>query len=184
MQVNKTNFKDLYTISLSPFNDHRGTFSRLFCQKELQDAGIDFNIAQINNSFTKEKGSIRGLHFQNTPYIESKIIKCIKGKILDIVVDIRENSPTFLQYFSIELTEDNDMMLVIPKGFAHGFQTLSDDCEIIYFVDEFYNPQKESGLLYDDKILNIEWKLKVTDISKKDIKYKEIDSSFKGVIID
>jgi len=184
LDIIKTDFKDLYIIETKPFEDKRGSFARLFCQEELKQNNIDFEIKQINHSFTKTKGSIRGLHFQYPPYSESKIIKCIKGEILDIAVDIRYNSPTFLKYFSIKLSENNNKMILIPKGFAHGFQTLEDDCEIVYFVDEYYNLEFENGLRYNDEKLNIKWELEVSDISQKDMNHKLIDNDFIGVCVE
>ncbi|MFX1590950.1 MAG: dTDP-4-dehydrorhamnose 3,5-epimerase family protein [Promethearchaeota archaeon] len=141
----------------------------------------DKEIVQINNSVTKLKGSVRGMHFQYPPKAEIKIIKCIKGKVFDVAVDIRKNSTTFLEWHGEVLTEDNFIMLYIPQGFAHGFQTLEDNTELLYLHTEFYSPEFEGGLLYNDPILNITWPLDVADISQRDMKHPLLTDEFKGV---
>jgi dTDP-4-dehydrorhamnose 3,5-epimerase len=180
-QVMNTPIEGLKILKTVPLSDDRGFFQRLFCDEELKEIGLNKKIVNINHSFTKKAGSIRGMHFQYQPSSEIKIVKCIRGAILDIAVDIRHNSPTFLQPYSIELTESNNTMLYIPEGFAHGFQTLDDNSEIIYFVTNYYSKELEMSLNPFDERLGIEWSLKCTDISDKDVNAKMIDGSFIGV---
>ncbi|NGX56461.1 MAG: dTDP-4-dehydrorhamnose 3,5-epimerase [Candidatus Anoxychlamydiales bacterium] len=157
------------------FEDNRGFFTRLFCQKELSKLHNSKSIDQINYSFTKKKGTIRGLHFQKNPFEEIKIVRCLKGKIFDVIVDMRKNSKTYLKWHGEILSENNHKMLYVPKGFAHGFQTLEDDCMTIYFNNEFYNPQAELGIKFDDKLLNIKWPIKMTAISDKDLNFESLN---------
>jgi dTDP-4-dehydrorhamnose 3,5-epimerase len=183
LNIIKTDFKNLYIIEPNSFKDERGAFSRIFCEDELKDI-FQFNIKQINHSITKEKGTVRGLHFQYEPNAEIKMVKCIKGAILDVVVDIRKNSPTFLQYFSIELTEQNQKMIYIPKGFAHGFQTLEDNTELIYFHSSVYTQNNEGGInIYDSK-LNIKFPLDIINISKRDENHQFLTNEFRGIEIN
>lgn len=181
MTFKELSLPGVFQIELSPFNDDRGQFTRLFCKQELKSLGIDKDINQINLSHTNNKFSIRGLHFQYPPFAETKIIYCLKGKILDVVVDIRKNSPTFLQHLSIELSENISNALLIPEGFAHGFQTLENDTEIVYFHTQKYNSEFEGGLHYADPILKINWRNEPTDISDKDNKRQKIDINFTGI---
>lgn len=183
LNILPTKFKDLYIIEPNSFKDERGIFSRIFCEDELKDI-FKFNIKQINHSVTNKKGTVRGLHFQYEPYSEIKMVKCIKGAILDIVVDIRGDSLTFLQHFSVELTKQNQKMIYIPKGFAHGFQTLKDNTELLYFHSSVYVPQNEGALNINDPTLNIKLPLEISSISNKDKTHKFIDKEFKGVQIN
>jgi dTDP-4-dehydrorhamnose 3,5-epimerase len=168
-------------LETKPITDERGYFQRLFCIEELQEVGLNKNIVNVNHSLTKKAGSIRGLHYQLQPFSEIKIIKCIKGSILDVVVDIRKNSPTFLKYFSIKLTNFNNRMLYIPEGFAHGFQSLEDNSEIIYFVTNYYSKEHDMVLNPFDKAININWPLNCTCISEKDNNALFINESFVGL---
>lgn len=176
----------LKLITPQPIGDERGYFSRIFCQKELAEKGIsslkeNLVIAQINNSFTKKKGSIRGMHFQYPPSAEVKIVRCVRGSIFDVGVDIRKGSPTFLKWHGEILSAANQKMLVIPEGFAHGFQTLEDDCEIIYFNTAFYSKESESALSYKDPKIGIKWLEEVTVVSERDQNHPFIDENFDGV---
>ncbi len=173
----------MYTITPNSFIDERGVFSRIYCQKELETI-TNITVKQINHSITKHRGSVRGLHFQYEPDAEVKMIKCIKGSIFDVVVDIRKNSPTFLKTFSICLSEENQKMLFIPKGFAHGFQTLEDETELLYFHSGFYTPFNEGALHAKDPLLKIEWPLDIKNLSIRDQKHKFLDESFKGIEIN
>jgi len=156
--------------------DERGYFTRVFCMKTVKKIlGISFNIVQINRSYTKKKGSIRGLHFQNYPAQEDKIVQCLKGSIFDVAVDNRKNSKTFGKWFGTVLSEKNMRMLLIPKGFAHGFQALENDSLIEYFVSEYYHPEYEFGIRWNDPYLKINWPLNVTEISDKDKKLPLLD---------
>ena len=153
--------------------DERGYFARIFCAREFVDAGVTFKCAQANRSMTKHRGTIRGMHFQHAPHREDKIITCIKGRIYDVAVDMRKGSATYGRWHAQELTEENKKMFFIPKGFAHGFQTLVDDCVVEYLVSEFYAPQHESGLRWDDPSLAIAWPIKnPIIISEKDAQWR------------
>ena len=183
LNITQTNFKDLYIVEPNSFKDERGAFSRVYCENEMHDI-FGKSIKQINHSITKEKGTVRGLHFQYEPNTEIKMVKCIKGAILDVVVDIRKNSPTFLQYFSIELTEQNQKMIYIPKGFAHGFQTLEDNTELIYFHSSVYTQNNEGGInIYDFK-LNIKFPLDIINLSKRDENHQFLTNEFRGIEIN
>ena len=183
LNIIKTNFKDLYIIEPDSFKDERGAFSRVFCEDELKDI-FHFNIKQINHSITKEKGTVRGLHFQYEPYAEIKMVKCIKGRVLDVVVDIRKNSPTFLQYSTVELTEQNQKMIYIPKGFAHGFQTLEDNTELLYLHSSIYTPSDEGALNIIDPTLKIKWPLDIINLSKRDENHPFLTNEFEGIALN
>jgi dTDP-4-dehydrorhamnose 3,5-epimerase len=164
------------------FSDHRGTFSRFFCERELKEILGERRIVNVNFSRTRQKGAIRGLHFQYPPKEEMKLIRCIRGAVLDVIVDIRKNSPTFLQWFGIELSAENMLMLCVPEGFAHGFQVLEDESEMIYLTTELYYPEYEGGLRHSDPDLHITWPLKPTDISMKDREHGLVREGFSGVV--
>lgn len=168
-------------ITTEPFCDERGEFSRIFCQKEMFSISENLIIRQINHSKTNKKGTIRGLHFQYHPHSEIKIVRCTKGKIFDVAVDLRKESKTFLKWHAEILSAENQKMLVVPQGFAHGFQTLEDDSEIIYFNTEFYNKELEGALRYDDPKINIQWPEKVTVLSDKDSSHPYLDEKFMGI---
>lgn len=179
--IEKTKIDGLNILTTKPISDHRGFFQRVFCQQEFAEIGLDKNIVNVNNSLTKKAGSIRGLHYQTQPFAEIKIVKCIKGSILDVAVDIRKDSPTFLQYVAVELTDQNNKMLYIPEGFAHGFQSLTDNAEIVYFVTNYYSKEHDSGLNPLDPKISIRWAMDCTDISDKDKSSSFIDNSFIGI---
>lgn len=183
LNIIQTKFKDLYIVEPNSFKDERGAFSRIYCENEMHDI-FGENIKQINHSVTKYKGTIRGLHFQYEPNAEIKMVKCIKGSVFDVVVDIRKNSPTFLQTFSVELTQENQKMICIPKGFAHGFQTLENDVELLYLHSSVYKPSKEGALNAKDPILNIKWPLDAINLSKRDMEHKFLDNTFEGMTIN
>jgi|WetSurMetagenome_2_1015567.scaffolds.fasta_scaffold344709_2 dTDP-4-dehydrorhamnose 3,5-epimerase len=170
MIFNKTDLAGIYQISPEPKIDFRGYFMRSFCKSELQKINVKFDIKQINRSFTLKRGTIRGLHFQRKPYSEDKIIQCLAGKIFDVAIDLRPKSVTYGKWTSQILSSDNQNMLFIPKGFAHGFQSLTDKCLIEYFVSQFYNPKYESGIKWNDPIINIKWPLSKQILSDKDKK--------------
>jgi dTDP-4-dehydrorhamnose 3,5-epimerase len=183
LKRSSTAFSGLYIIEPNTFEDQRGAFSRIYCEDEMQDIFTQ-SIKQINHSITKEKGTWRGLHFQYEPYAEVKMLKCIKGSVLDIVVDIRKNSPTFLKVFSLELSQKNQKMLCIPKGFAHGFQTLEDDTELLYLHSNVYSPLNEGGLNIKDPLLCINLPLEALNISQRDIQHPFLTNDFIGIEID
>ena len=170
-----------YTIELEPRGDERGRFTRLFCAKELTEIGHVKPIVNVNHSYTQQKGTIRGMHFQYPPDCEIKIVKCFRGAIWDCIVDIRKDSPTFLQWGGVELRENNNRMIYIPEGFAHGFQALTDDVEITYFVTAFYASDNEGGLRFDDPKLQIEWPASVTVVSDRDRMHQLLTDTFEGI---
>lgn len=181
MKFFKKKIENLYIIEPEPFHDERGNFNRVLCKKELRNIGHKKNIVQINQSLSKYKGTIRGMHFQIPPKAEIKIVKCLKGSVFDVAIDIRKNSPTFLQWYGEILSAKNMKMMYIPEGFAHGFQTLENNTEVIYFVSEFYTPEYERGIRFDDPKIKINWLLEVTYISNKDKNLDLIDENFKGI---
>lgn len=183
MVFNKTKIDNLYTADLTPIKDQRGFFVRSFCINEFLNIRDDLKIVQVNHTLTTEKGSVRGMHFQLPPFCETKIVRCIKGSVFDVAVDLRKGSKTFLQWYGEIISEDNMKMMIIPEGFAHGFQTLDDNCEMLYLHTEFYNKQCESGIRYNDPSIKIEWKIPVTNISERDCNHNLINDSFKGIEI-
>ena len=157
-----------YQIDQEIHKDDRGFFARLFCQQELSAYGLDVNIVQVNNSQSVEKGTLRGLHFQRPPKTENKIVRCLRGAIWDVIVDLRKDSPTVGQWTALELSESNRRMMYVPEGFAHGFLSLKDDSELMYFVTEFYAPDQEGTVRWDDPVIGIEWPAEPVVISDKD----------------
>lgn len=168
MKFKKTKINGLYLIEVEPIIDDRGFFARTFCQNDFSKKGITFNIVQSNLSLNKIKGTLRGMHFQKSPKAENKIVQCLKGNIYDVVIDLRPDSPTFNQWVAEELNDQNQKMFLIPKGCAHGFQTLTNNCLIQYLMSEFYSPKNASGVRWNDPIFNIYWPLKPTIMSEKD----------------
>lgn len=163
------------------FEDHRGTFSRFFCQNELKNVLDGRNIVNVNYSKTVKKGAIRGMHYQRTPCAEMKMVRCIKGTIFDVFVDIRRGSPTFLQWFGTTLSAENKKMLVVPEGFAHGFQALEENVEILYLATEFYSPDYEGGIHYNDPLISIKWPLDCAEVSVKDKAIPLLSADYAGV---
>ena len=182
MQFTKLSLQGAYAIELTSRGDERGRFTRLFCATELARIGHVKPIVNVNHSYTQKTGTIRGLHFQYPPDCEVKIVKCLRGAIWDCIVDIRKGSPTFLQWEGIELTESNNRMIYVPEGFAHSFQSLTDDVEIAYFVSNYYAPNNEGGLRYDDPALNITWPVTVTEVSARDKEHPLLNENFEGFI--
>ena len=178
-----TPLNGLYQIERKQINDQRGSFSRFFCAEEFKEIGFFKPFVQVNHSMTKKKGAVRGMHFQYPPYTESKVVTCISGEVLDIVVDIRQNSKTFLQWYSIVLSSENSRSLYIPEGFAHGFQTLTEDCQLLYLHSEFYSPIKEAVINPYDSLIGIQWPQKVTQISERDRTQPMLSSTFQGLEI-
>ena len=157
-----------YLVQLEPRIDARGTFARAFCAREFAAQGLTASFMQANISTNLKAGTVRGLHFQNAPHREAKLVQCVKGSISDVVVDIREESATYLRWTGVELSDSNGVMIYVPEGFAHGYQTLSDGANVLYLVSEFYTPEVEGGLRCNDPKLGIKWPLAVSDISEKD----------------
>jgi dTDP-4-dehydrorhamnose 3,5-epimerase len=181
MKFEETRLKGSYVISLTPFGDSRGWFARTYCKKEFAAIGHDKEWVQLNHSFSAEKGTVRGMHFQLAGHKEIKMVRCIAGAVYDVMVDLRKGSPTFLQWEGVELSAENKKMLYIPEGFAHGFQTLTDDAELIYHHSAYYSPEHESGLRYNDEKLAISWPLEPTTVSERDQQHKLIDNQFTGI---
>jgi len=158
MRFTETNLKDAYLIEMEEFKDERGTFARQFCKNELKEHGIDFDICQCNISKNYKTNTIRGMHYQKAPFIEPKLVSCTSGAFYDVIMDLRKDSPTYLQWQGFELTEDNNKILYIPPMFAHGFQTLVDNTVVYYQIGEFFNPKCYGGIRYNDPKIGIEWK--------------------------
>ncbi|MBN1416255.1 MAG: dTDP-4-dehydrorhamnose 3,5-epimerase [Bacteroidales bacterium] len=168
MIFTETKLKGAFVIEIKKIGDERGFFGRSWCKNEMEEHGLNGSIVQINTSLSKYKGTLRGLHFQIAPYQECKMIRCTRGAIFDMIVDLRPDSPTFLQWVGEELTMDNHKALYSPKGFAQGFITLTDDAEITYFTTEFYAPGKDRGIRYNDPQIGIQLPLEPVVISEKD----------------
>jgi dTDP-4-dehydrorhamnose 3,5-epimerase len=181
MIFTETRLAGSYIIELEPFKDERGWFVRYFCMDEFKQIGHKKEWLQMNHSATFEKGSIRGMHYQLPPFTEIKLVRCIAGSVFDVIVDVRKNSPTLMQWFGTELSASNKKMMYIPQGFAHGFQCLTDNCELLYHHTEYYKPNVEAGIKYNDPNINIEWPLPVTVISKRDQAHRYLDENFKGI---
>lgn len=164
-----------------PYADHRGAFSRFFCERTLAELIGDRHIVQINHSRTRSVGAVRGMHYQHSPHAEMKIVRCIRGRVWDVLVDLRANSPTFLQWHAEELSPETSRMLVIPEGCAHGFQVLEADSELLYLHTAFYTPVAEGALRYDDPKLAIRWPLPVTDLSERDKSHALLTNDFAGL---
>jgi dTDP-4-dehydrorhamnose 3,5-epimerase len=173
--------KGAYTIEPEVYQDERGSFYRFFCADEFRQIAHHKPWVQLNHSYTKSKGTIRGLHFQLPPHTEIKMVKCIAGKILDIIIDLRKGSSTFLQWTSVEISAENRRMMYIPEGFAHGFQTLTDDCEMIYHHSEIYTKDAEGGIRWNDPLINIRWPLPALHISARDQQFPLITNQFQGL---
>lgn len=172
MFFTETKLKGAYIIDLERREDARGFFARAFCQKEFEAHGLTRIIAQANVAFNAKKGTLRGMHFQFPPAGESKLVRCTRGAILDIIVDLRPESPTYLEHITVELSEENGRSIYVPERFAHGYQALRDNTETSYQVGEFYTPGCEGGLRHDDPRLKLQWPLPVSSISEKDTLWK------------
>jgi dTDP-4-dehydrorhamnose 3,5-epimerase len=174
MIFSETILQGAFIIDLERHEDARGFFARAFCQREFAAQGLKPVIAQANIGFNRRKGTVRGMHFQYPPAAETKLVRCSRGAVLDIIVDLRPESSTYLQHVTVELTADNHRGIYIPERFAHGYQALEDDAETTYQVGEFYTPGSEGGLLYNDPLLRLDWPLPVADLSDKDRTWKPL----------
>ena len=168
MKFKETPLKGSFVIEIEPRGDERGFFARAFCKRELAEAGLNPEIVQINNSLSRHRGTLRGIHYQLAPKAEAKIVRCIRGALYDAIVDMRPDSPTFLQHYCVELTSENRQALYVPKGFGHAFLALEDDTETLYLVTEYYAPERERGLRFNDPRLAIPWPIPPTIVSDKD----------------
>ena len=175
MLFEETPLAGAYVIMQEKRGDDRGFFARAFCSQEFEQAGLIAQFVQVNNSLTAKKGTLRGMHYQLAPYAETKIVRCIRGALCDVIIDLRPQSATFGSNFQIELNAESREMLYVPKGFAHGFITLTDDTEAFYFVDEFYAPDHERGIRWDDPKFAINWPITPVELSEKDAAHPDFD---------
>ena len=176
-----TPLPDLYCIERAVMGDQRGYFERLYCSEELAPALGGRSIVQINRSYTLARAAVRGLHFQYPPAAETKIVSCLRGEVFDVAVDLRAGSETFLQWHAEVLSEDNHRSLLIPEGFAHGFQTLREDCELLYLHTAAYDPEREGGLDCLDERIGIRWPLPVSNRSARDENQPKVTDAFRGI---
>ena len=182
MNIIKTEIEDVIIIEPKVFGDHRGWFTETYSKEKFKELGIDIDFIQDNHSLSAQKGTLRGLHFQLNPKAQTKLVRCTKGKILDVAVDIREGSPTYKKWVAVELTEENKKQLLVPKGFAHGFITLTDNVEVQYKVDENYSPENDRSIRFDDPEINVDWGIENPILSDKDLNapmLSESDANFK-----
>lgn len=179
--VSPTPLAGLLLVTRRQRSDSRGYFSRFFCAKEMAELGWCQPVAQVNHSLTREIGTVRGLHFQHPPHAEDKYVSCLRGAVFDVAVDLRQDSPTFLRWYGTTLSADNGCSLLIPKGFAHGFQTLSSDSELIYMTSHPYTPEAEAGLHVSDPRLAITWPLPIGVISDRDANQRPLMDDFIGL---
>jgi dTDP-4-dehydrorhamnose 3,5-epimerase len=173
MIFTETKLDGAFLIDIEERTDERGFFARSWCQKEFEQYGLVPLVVQANISFNHKKGTVRGMHYQASPYEETKLVRCTRGAIYDVIVDLRKGSPTYCQWLSAELTADNRRMLFVPEGYAHGFQTLTDATEVCYQVSQFYTPGAERGARFNDPAFSIRWPLDVTVISEKDANWAD-----------
>ena len=168
MIFHQTELKGAFIIEIEKLKDHRGFFARAWCQQEFEEHQLVSRVRQSNVSYNKTKGTMRGMHYQISPYEETKLVRCTKGAICDVIIDLRASSPTYAQWISAELTAENYRMLYVPENFAHGFITLKNDTEVTYQVSQFYTPGSERGIRWDDPTFSIDWPIEVKVISDKD----------------
>lgn len=182
MEIIATELEGVYIIKSKVFGDHRGWFTETYSKEKFGELGIDINFIQDNHSLSVEKGTLRGLHFQLNPKAQTKLVRCTKGSILDVAVDIRKGSPTYKKWLAVELTDDNKKQLLIPKGFAHGFLTLTDNAEVQYKVDEYYSHKNDRSIRFDDSEIGIDWGIINPILSEKDLNapfLKDSDANFR-----
>lgn len=183
VELHTTTIAGVFVAKTEAFQDSRGAFSRLFCERELAEAVGERHIEQINHSRTTAVGAVRGLHFQRPPNAEMKMVRCLKGRVWDVAVDLRKGSPTFLHWYAQELSAANALMLVIPEGCAHGFQVLEPDSELLYLHTASYKSSAEGGLRFDDPIISISWPLPVADLSERDKEHPLMHKNFQGITV-
>ena len=171
MIFRETTLKGAFIIDLEPSEDDRGSFARFFCRREFERHGLNPTLAQGSVSFNRRRGTLRGMHYQAAPCREAKVVRCTRGSIHDVIVDLREDSPTHLQWLAVELSAANQRMVYVPEDFAHGFQSLDDGSEVLYHISEFYSPEHARGLRWDDPLLNIAWPFSRLIISPRDLSY-------------
>lgn len=170
MTVNETRIKDLYLVQPAVFGDRRGFFLESWSRAAFEEAGLFYDFVQDNHSFSAAKGTLRGIHFQRGDKAQAKLVRCVRGSVLDVAVDLRPESPTYREWFAVELSAENKRQLLIPRGFGHGFLTLTDNVEFMYKADRGYSPADEGGIRWDDPVLNIQWGIRDPILSEKDRK--------------
>lgn len=175
MIFTETRLKGAYIVEVKKIEDDRGFFGRFWCEKEFEEAGLNSNIKQINTSLSLKKGTMRGMHYQIDPYQEAKYIHCTKGSIYDVIIDLRPDSPTFMQWLGHKISANDYKMIYVPENFAHGLLSLEDNTEVLYPVTEFYTPGSERGIRYNDPAFGIEWPINVDFVSEKDENHKDFD---------
>lgn len=168
MKFAETRLEGAFILEMEPHRDERGFFARTWCREEFEAHHLNPELAQCSTSFNKRRGTLRGLHYQDDPYAEAKLVRCTRGAIYDLIVDVRPGSKTFKQWLSVELTADNLLMLYIPEGFAHGFQTLEDDTEVFYQISEFYHPECSRGIRWNDPLFDLRWPIVSRIMSERD----------------
>lgn len=183
MKIIDTDIEQVKIIEPQVFGDNRGWFYESYSYEKLKELGIDTRFVQDNRSYSKEKGTLRGIHFQKTPMAQTKLITCTRGEILDVAVDLRKGSPTYLKWVSVKLTQENKLMLYIPKGFGHGFVTLTDDVEVLYKVDEYYSRENDRSIKFNDSEIGVDWGIQNPILSQKDLtapllKDSDVDFTF------
>jgi dTDP-4-dehydrorhamnose 3,5-epimerase len=183
MKLVETSIAGAWIVESKAFQDNRGAFSRLFCVRELQPILGSRAIVQINQSTTRSVGAVRGLHYQNAPHAEMKIVRCLKGRVFDVAVDLRKDSPTYLKWHAVELTSENNLAYVIPEGCAHGFQVLQKDSQLLYLHTEFYSPEVEGAVRFNDPKVAVDWPLPPTDLSPRDLSHPLLQENFKGIVL-
>lgn len=179
--IRETSIPGLTLIQRRPLQDSRGYLERVFCMQELGEIMRGRSIVQINRTLTSRRGTVRGMHYQEPPAAEAKLVSCLRGEVYDVAVDLRESSPTFLQWHAERLSAENRRTLAIPEGFAHGFQTLTDECELLYLHTAAYAPEAERGLDPRDPMLAVDWPLKISELSPRDAKLPLLGSDFRGL---
>ena len=182
MKFSKTSLADAMVIDMQRNEDERGFFARTFCTREFADHGLVTEFVQGNHSYNRTKGTVRGMHFQTAPHGEVKLVRCVAGAVLDIIIDLRASSPTYLKWEGFELSAENGRTLYVPVGFAHGFQTLADETHVLYSVSHPYTPGAEGGVRHDDPVFGITWPLPISVVSEKDGRWPPVDLA-KGIRI-
>lgn len=183
MNFQPTPIEGLWEITTIPRGDARGSLTRLYCADEFEEIAPGLRFVQVNRSITTKQGTVRGMHFQRAPALEAKLIRCIRGSVFDVIVDVRDNSPTFGRWHAVELTDANQRQVLIPPGCAHGFQSLTDDCQLLYQHSAAYATYCEDGLAFDDARVDIRWPLSISAMSDRDRGFKRIGQGFEGVRI-
>jgi dTDP-4-dehydrorhamnose 3,5-epimerase len=181
LRAEATILNGCYVIQPDLKGDKRGWLARTFCKDEFAEIGHHKEWLQINHSYTAQKGSIRGMHFQYAPHAEIKLVRCIAGSVFDVAIDLRKGSPTFLKWFGTEISAANKKMMYLPEGFAHGFQVTSPDSELIYHHTAAYAPASEGAVRFDDPLIGIDWPLPAVGLSEKDVSHPLLNSDFKGI---